>query len=293
MDGNYNAENVYFSNNLITTTPIGNINLVNGQAVIDAAGKNLKEVFETIFVQEKYPTAQDPDITLLWNNELTAYEVGSVIEPSYTAIFNGGSYTYGPATNIQASNWIVTDSNGQVLTTSQGNFNSLTITDNMIYSITATADYTEGAIPVTNLGNEYLDAQIAADTATASTNIPITGYRNTFYGVKNNFDNLTSFSIRELSATNCSLANGSNIQCDIPIGAKRVIFAYPADLNDLCSVQDVNGLGAEILSRFKRTVMDVEGANGYQSKSYKVYYIDYANANDVFNSYIFTIGEEG
>lgn len=30
MDGNYNAENVYFSKDLITTSQIGNINLVNG-----------------------------------------------------------------------------------------------------------------------------------------------------------------------------------------------------------------------------------------------------------------------
>jgi hypothetical protein len=30
MDGNYNAENVYFDEDLITTTAIGNITLVNG-----------------------------------------------------------------------------------------------------------------------------------------------------------------------------------------------------------------------------------------------------------------------
>ena len=51
MDGNYDASNVYFSEDLTTTTAIGNITLTDGQATIAAAGKNLKEVFETIFVK--------------------------------------------------------------------------------------------------------------------------------------------------------------------------------------------------------------------------------------------------
>ena len=49
MDGNYNAENVYFDEDLMTTTAVGVIKLTNGQATIPAAGKNLKEVFNTIF----------------------------------------------------------------------------------------------------------------------------------------------------------------------------------------------------------------------------------------------------
>jgi hypothetical protein len=42
MDGNYNAENVYFDEDLITTSAVGNITLTNGSATIAAAGKNLK-----------------------------------------------------------------------------------------------------------------------------------------------------------------------------------------------------------------------------------------------------------
>jgi hypothetical protein len=55
MDGNYNAENVYFDEDLITTTAIGNITLEDGSAVISTAGKNLKQVFETIYVKEREP----------------------------------------------------------------------------------------------------------------------------------------------------------------------------------------------------------------------------------------------
>ena len=45
MDGNYNAESVYFDEDLVTTSAIGNITLTNGQATIPSTGKNLKEVF--------------------------------------------------------------------------------------------------------------------------------------------------------------------------------------------------------------------------------------------------------
>jgi len=45
-------EKVIFSEDLTTTSAIGNIKLTNGQATIPAAGKNLVEVWNTIFVKE-------------------------------------------------------------------------------------------------------------------------------------------------------------------------------------------------------------------------------------------------
>lgn len=44
MDGNYNAENVYFDEDLISTYAIGNVTLINGQGTVESTGKNLKEV---------------------------------------------------------------------------------------------------------------------------------------------------------------------------------------------------------------------------------------------------------
>ena len=55
------------------------------------------------------------------------------------------------------------------------------------------------------------------------------------------------------------------------------------------SVQDVNGMNAEIKSAFTKYTVDVEGANGYTAKSYKVYVMDMANANDASNTYKVTI----
>lgn len=66
-------------------------------------------------------------------------------------------------------------------------------------------------------------------------------------------------------------------------------FAYPATLADVSSVQDVNGLNAEIKSSFTKQTVSVTGANDYNSIDYKVYYLDYANPNDTQNTYKVTI----
>lgn len=292
MDGNYNAENVYFDEDLITTSAVGNITLTDGQAVIAAAGKNLKQVFETIFVKEENPETTKPSITLTFNNA-KAYEVGSQITPTYSTTFNSGKYSYNTSTGVLVESWEVTDSNGNVLTTDKGSFSFITITDDTSYSITAKANYSDGIIPSTNLGNDYTDGQILA-SSTSSTKGPMTSYRKTFYGtLEAKEEVMDSNDIRGLSSTDKGSINGDSILVNIPVGALRVVFAYPASLNDLSSVTDTNGLGAEILSGFNMTTIDVNGYNGYEAKEYKVYYIDYANPNNTANSYTFTISKEG
>ena len=54
-------------------------------------------------------------------------------------------------------------------------------------------------------------------------------------------------------------------------------------------MQDVNGMNAEIKSAFTKSVVSVEGANGYDAIDYKVYVMDMAKANDAANTYKVTI----
>ena len=86
-----------------------------------------------------------------------------------------------------------------------------------------------------------------------------------------------------------ALKAGSKFSITIPVGALRVVFAYPATLRDVSSVLDVNGLGAEIKSGFTQSTVSVEGADGYTAIEYKVYTLDFANANDTANTYNVTI----
>lgn len=219
MDGNYNAENVYFSKDLITTTEIGNIKLDGGQATISAAGKNLKEVFETIFVQEKNPTTTLPSVSLVFSNS-KAYEVGTMIAPTYSATFNSGKYSYDDATGVTVTGWEITNSDDDTLTTNKGSFGLITVTDDTKYYVTATANYSNGIIPSTNLGNEYSAGQILAHS-TSITKGPLTGYRKTFYGTLDDKElEFDSYTFRNyLDSTTAGSVNGDNVLVNIPIGA--------------------------------------------------------------------------
>ena len=96
--------------------------------------------------------------------------------------------------------------------------------------------------------------------------------------------------VRALSGkSNKALAAGNSFTISIPVGAIRVVFAYPASLRDVSSVQDVNGMNAEVKTAFTKSVVSVEGANGYDGIDYKVYVFDMANANDTANTYKVTI----
>lgn len=288
MDGNYNAESVYFDEDLVTTSAIGNITLTNGQATIPSTGKNLKEVFNAIFVQEKNPTITQPSVSLTFA-QAKVYEVGTSVTPEYSASLNAGSYQYGPATGVTATAWEVTDTAGHSAATASGSFAAVTVADDTNYTITAKATHTEGAVPKTNVGNDYAAGKIAAGTK-SKTSGAITGFRNSFYGTVTAKDTVTSAVIRGLSGkSGKALANGATFNVSIPVGALRVIIAYPATLRDVTSIQDVNGMSAEIKPSFAKSTIQVEGANGATAIDYKVYTLDYANANDAANTYKVTI----
>lgn len=98
MDGNYNAENVYFDENIMITTAVGNIKLENGSAEIPAAGKNLKQVFESLWTKENYnPTVSNPTIELTINKTSAEGEVGTTFTaPTATVTAKTfGSFQFG------------------------------------------------------------------------------------------------------------------------------------------------------------------------------------------------------
>ena len=56
MDGNYDAENVYFSKDIIYTTNVGVLTVEdNGRGTIAATGKNVKQVLDSILAKEEDP----------------------------------------------------------------------------------------------------------------------------------------------------------------------------------------------------------------------------------------------
>lgn len=287
-DGNYSAENVYFSTDMTITANIGVQTIgSSGSKTLSTTGKNVKQVFDLLVAEEKNPSITQPSVNIS-SSQVKAYEVGTNVTPSYNANLNPGNYQYGPSTGVTATSWSVTDG-VEILTTSSGSFKQFQVIDNTSYKITATAQHSAGVNPKTNLGNDYAAGAIKAGSKNKSTG-NITGYRNSFYGTVNSKDSVPSSAIiRTLTKSNKALTNGNTFNITIPINALRVIIAYPATLRDVSSILDVNGLNAEIKSGFTKQEVQVEGENGYNTIAYKVYTMDYAKPNDTANTYKVTI----
>lgn len=289
-DGNYNAENVYFGKDLTLTANVGVQTIpASGSLTLGTTGKNIKEVFDMLFASEKNPAITQPSVAVACS-QMGNYEVGTTVTPQYSVTLNPGNYQYGPATGITATSYEVTDTKGGSADTASGSFTAFTVADGENYSISATVTYGDGAIPKTNLNNDYAAGQIKAGSKSGSKGT-ITGHRKTFYGTTTDKGAATTSAIiRGLSGkSNAALSNGSKFNVSVPVGALRVIIAYPATLRDVSSIADVNGMNAEIKSSFVKSTVEVEGANAYQAIEYKVFTLDFANANDTANTYAVTI----
>lgn len=275
MDGNYNADNVYFSDDMLVTKEIGYITLNNGQGTIPSKGKNLSEVFEAMFVKEQNPTTTQPSVNLTFS-EAKAYEVGTVVHPTYSATFNAGSYTYGPATGVTVTSWEISDTAGNTASTASGSFDDVTVADNTNYKITAKANHTAGAIPLTNKKNEYAAGKIAAGNKTKVSGA-ITGYRSFFYGVLDTSSAeapLTSAIVRGL--TNGGAYNASKtFTLNGSATAKRIVVAIPSNSTraGLKEVILTSAMNTPVTDSYVKTTaaVQVEGANGATAIDYNVY----------------------
>lgn len=261
MDGNYNAESVYFDENIMVTTQIGLItSLTNGQATWNTQGKNLLQALQTLVAQEKYATKTNPSATVSLTNSNTdyvykdgnnlMYEYGTTVTPAWKTTFSAGSYTYGPATGVTSTSSTVyhgTTADSDADSVSAGNLNNATGTFDDIV-VTSSTDYqaklqwgstASSATPITNLGNDSTVTQsgatgsvitkIAALTnQTATSAQHIKGFANGIYygtvSTAKNSSTIDSAVIKSLTANKRSTTTGT-FTFNVPTGAATVIIA--------------------------------------------------------------------
>lgn len=266
MDGNYNAGNVYFDKDLVITAQLGVQKPdSSGSKTLPTKGKNVQQVFDLISAQEKNPKITQPSISVSVRGDLE-YEVGTKVSPFVGVAFDGGSYEFGPATNVTATHYSLTDTNHQTIEEASGTFPEITISDGGVYSVTAYVDYSDGAIPKTNLGNEYTDGQIKAGHLEKKSD-EIRGYRSFFYGANAEPVEINSANIR-------SLTNGKKYKSSFSMsfgdGIKQVIIALPNG-HTLKKVEDTGAFGTDIVTSFVLQTAQVEGVDGYSAGEYNVY----------------------
>lgn len=288
-DGNYNAENVYFGENLTYTANIG-VKTVpsSGSGTIAAAGKNVKEVLASILAEEKNPGKTNPAVSFSAQSGFGTVEIGTKKTLSYTAALSAGSYTYGPATGITAQTWEVTCTGVEgSKTTATGSFENV-VAEASAKTITAKATYNDGAIPVTNLGNAYAAGQIKAGSA-SKTSDSLLGVRYMFWGPMTEDSALNSTSIRALSKKE-AVAKKTLTTFGAGAGAKKIIVAVPAGYK-VTKVLMPSAMNADATASFvkQNTQVQVEGAEGYAATAYDVWVYQPASI-DSTETYAVTIG---
>lgn len=280
MDGNYNAENVYFDEDFTFTTKIGTVQtLTNGSATKAAAGKNIKEFLASLFAAEANPSKTDPSVSVTLSNA-GAHEVGTVLNPTYTASFEDGKYSYGPEpTGATVESWAVTSNYGESWETASGTCEELTVADDTNYTITAKATHTAGSVPKTNIGNDCTDTskKIAAGTK-SKTSSAITGYRSYFYGVLNTSSAdtpLTSAIIRDNLTNGGNYNEAKSFTLNGSATAKRIVVAIPSSSTrgGLSEVILTSAMNTPVTDSYTKTAkaVKVEGVGGFTAADYDVY----------------------
>jgi hypothetical protein len=246
---------------IFSTKNVGGI--ANGETL--AAGTSLEQIFQQMLTVEEPPTYLAPTLSLSANySHNQQVEAGTVLSVNLTASYNqrdGGACTlvrfYKDGSEIGSDN--------------SGPFSLSAIAHNLTdtnVSFQAQADYEQGPVKNTNLGNPSPDGRIEAGTVSSNTRT-IRSVRRAFYGVS-----LPATSSAEIRALGNSLNNPQNntqFTITIPAGATSVVFAYPGTLPAVESVKYVEGLNAEVKGVFIETSVNVEGANGYAAIAYRVY----------------------
>ena len=315
MDGNYNAENVYFNNDFTLAgaySSVGNIALSDRK--LEAKGKSLEQLMQSIFTKELYPALGDnrdlPTITLSGDSNKSG-EVGDTFElPKVTVtVSDVGSYTYGPATGIVFKPENLTIAEGVIssATNKKSNAsdftknNTLTLiasdakgtvyTDSVIsYTFNAEGTYTDGAMPKTNLGNDYPDGQIDSGKAIAAERtVKRTGWRNYWYGFISTVDiegttiyrvidsasenyNKVGDGTKWLTAGGAAVASGTLPTITAAAGDKMPVVLVPSDSKAVISATMPGSWNTSVTFKKSANTVKLHGLNGFAAIDYDLWY---------------------
>lgn len=288
MDGNYDAENVYFQKDLTITAPIGVQTIPSsGSKTLATTGKNVKQVFDMLVAEEKNPSTSQPSVVLNSSN-IGAKEVGTNIAIAYSFATNPGSYTYGPATGVTFSGFTATF-NGEEKSGQTGTFTSVQVTDTTNLTITGACNSSEGAIPKTNLGNDYAAGKIAAKSYTPNKGT-LTGYRGWFYGY---YNGTQAQALGDATAITSDQLRAFGVKTEFPDKMdtnqmQQMFFAAPKGrVKGISIANAVNGAPLTV----KTSVVSVEGANRYNAIEYDLFYVSNAVAEGGSSKWNITVNK--
>ena len=290
MDGNYDATNVYFKNDLVFTTPVGTVTIPStGSATVEAAGKNLQEVFAGIFAAEDSSNLQETAPALSISTSLSYVEVGKTVSPAFTAVFSDGKYRFGPeptgVTAIAGSYVSSNNKTAETIESNTGTFASYTFgaTHGDKYTVTVKCNHTAGANPTSNIGKEYsAQAFAAVEGCTVSKDIYQT-YIPNFYGYKKATNKLSAINNTTITSDVVRNLGNNQKQTTAPVTSFKInekwmqfFYAVPTGRKTTLTAKDSNNVTLGVTKVADVTV----NHEGSVSTSYTVFVIDNAAEYD-------------
>lgn len=301
ITGNVDADKVILRGDFVGAgnwTQIGNYTKAQtGTSTIKAKGLSVKAFLEGMVSKEEQPkiTAQ-PAVSGFALNGAKAVEVGTKVETATfgTAKLSTGSYTYGPATGIEATSFKVdrvalpatfnkenvaaaasgtdnNDGNGFII----GDGAEANTVTSLKYKVTVA--HGDGAVAVTNLKNPSKpEIKIVAGNKVQET-AAYTGYRNFFYGATAEKPAVDSNYVRSLTKSNGAYS-ARTITINVAPGTQRVAIACIAGKAGVTKVINETALNADVTGTFVKSTVNVEGANGYTAKEYNIWTFEPAEA---------------
>lgn len=303
FDGNYDAKDIYFSEDLTYTSDIGALKLPDGatSSTYEASGKSLDALIKRLMAETIAPTITQPSFKLSAsassNTTAASKEIGSYIttikwdgtftDGTYSFGYEGGTGTADTKAGCTATYEVSNDIDDQTATAVDGTFTlsdddkiQIDSPDNKVYAkITNKCTWGNSPRkPINNIG-DVVDGQITTASSEKTAEVKVQGYRNSFYTVTTSIpETIDSAYIRSTTARNAN-TKSFNVTTkdgisylDIPAGTKFVMVAIPgsATLNE---VKDVDGMGLDVKGNFNYVTeqISVEGANGFAATDYTVF----------------------
>ena len=200
MDGNYSADNVFMPENMIITEKFGKYDIpATGSKELTCAGMTIKAFINDAFAQTKSGTKSGPTFSLTVNGGTGEIGTKYTVPAATLKMTDVGSYQYGPATGItvpvnkavikatksgyeqELSNSTVMTLNSTIATTAGTANAEIYLSGETTYTYTATANYTEGAVPKNNIGADDPGNKIPAGSFSDSKTATFTGYYPAYY----------------------------------------------------------------------------------------------------------------
>lgn len=301
LDGNYDASNVYFNDNMTITYDFGKYTIPNtGSAVLPCKGKSIAELINDAYAETKNPTKPTPTTGITLNAE--DVEVGTTVTPTFTTKFDPKTYTYGSTSNKAANSttgvtlkkYTVKYTYNNVENELTGTSATLTGTPIVVENGTAitggkiSTEYNAAAegtyIPLNNIGGQYPSARVTSGTAVATDGSnKIQGYYPWYSGYKTAATKIdvTALSFATLSSLTKSKTKPSQIACD---GMQQIFIARsksgtPGTPTGISN--SVNGAPLTMVGPVEVTFKDA----AQRDVAYEVWYVNNDAADSGKNTY--------